>query len=200
MNKDIIQDNTHDITHDLYNLNNSTFGFWLYLMSDGILFATMFAVYCVMSINVVSYKNIFNLSIVFLETLLLLLSSISCGILVLSVKYKKLILVYVSLFVTFLCGVCFVTLEVYEFLNLIQVGYLPQRNGFLSAFFSLISLHGIHVIFGLCWMLGLSFHIHKLYFNNIFYIRIVCFSLFWHFLDIIWICIFTIIYLMGNIL
>uniref|UniRef100_UPI003F5D0950 cytochrome c oxidase subunit 3 n=1 Tax=Buchnera aphidicola TaxID=9 RepID=UPI003F5D0950 len=185
--------------YDIHNIGKSMFGFWLYLMSDGILFATMFAVYCVTSINVTFNINFFNLKISFLETVLLLLSSIFCGIFVISAKYKNFFLIYFFLFLTFICGLCFIIMEYYEFYHLISLGYIPQKNGFLSSFFSLIGMHGIHVIFGLFWILGLSFHIHKLYFSNTIYTRILCFSLFWHFLDIIWICIFTVVYLMGNI-
>lgn len=199
MQQNIIKNKKNYIANDVHDINKSTFGFWLYLMSDGILFATMFAVYCVTSTHALFNINFFNLKIAFLETVLLLLSSIFCGIFVISAKYKKFFLVYFFLFLTFICGLCFVIIELYEFSNLISLGYIPQKNGFLSSFFSLIGMHGIHVIFGLFWILGLLCHMHKLYFSNTIYIRILCFSLFWHFLDIIWVCIFTIVYLMGNI-
>lgn len=199
--ENMINKNKINIINDFNNIkSNNMFGFWLYLMSDCILFATMFAVYCVMRTNFIIGAKIFNLKVVFLETLILLISSIFCGIIVLSAKYKRIKLIYISLLLTFFMGSLFLALEVYEFFNLIQLGYTPQKNGFFSSFFTLIGMHGMHIIVGLLWMIGLFFQIHKLYRNHIFYTRILCFSLFWHFLDIIWICIFTIVYLFGSIL
>ncbi|QCI26199.1 cytochrome o ubiquinol oxidase subunit III [Buchnera aphidicola (Sarucallis kahawaluokalani)] len=180
--------------------SNNTFGFWLYLMSDCILFATMFAVYCVVRINVKINHNIFDLKIVFLETIILLISSIFCGVVVLSVKYQKILFTYIFLILTFLMGSLFLYFELNEFFNLVNLGYTPQKNGFFSSFFTLIGMHGIHIACGLFWIIGLLFQANKLRTSNKFYVNILCFSLFWHFLDIIWICIFTIVYLSGNIL
>ncbi|QCI27290.1 cytochrome c oxidase subunit 3 [Buchnera aphidicola] len=200
MIQNIIKKHTNHISHYLNEVKiNNMLGLWLYLMSDCILFATMFAVYCIMYVHKLEYQHIFNLKIVFFETIILLLSSIFCGFLVISAKYKKIFFLYFSLILTFLLGLFFIFLEIYEFYNLKKIGYTPQKNGFLSSFFTLIGMHGIHIIIGLLWLLGIFFQINKLHSNNIIYIRILCFSLFWHFLDIIWVCIFTIVYLFGNI-
>ncbi|CAL4323011.1 cytochrome c oxidase subunit 3 [Buchnera aphidicola] len=177
----------------------SVLGFWIYLMSDCILFATMFSVYCVMSQNIILDKSFFNLKIVFVETVILLLSSVFYGISILSIEYQKFFLIYFFLLLSFFFGVFFIVLEIYEFHHLIQLGYSPQNSGLLSSFFTLVGLHGAHVTIGLLWMLGIFLQTFKLKFNNVIYNRMLCLGLFWHFLDIIWICVFTIVYLIGKI-
>lgn len=179
--------------------NKKIFGLWIYLMSDCIFFATMFSVYAVMSNCLIIDFHFFNLKIVFFETLILLLSSFTYGMLVINVKYNKLLFVYIFLIITFLLGSIFIGMELYEFYNLINSGFFPQKNGFLSSFFTLISIHGIHIVIGLLWMIGIFFQIIICHLNNIIYIRILCLGLFWHFLDIIWICVFTVVYLIGSI-
>ncbi|CAL4322926.1 cytochrome c oxidase subunit 3 [Buchnera aphidicola] len=179
--------------------NNDMFGMWLYLMSDCILFATMFSVHIIISSHVILYTGFFNLWFVFIETLVLLLSSVTYGLLSISARYKKTFFVCFFLLITFALGLIFIMLESYEFYHLWKLGYKPQNNGFLSSFFTLVGLHGIHVVLGLVWMLGLFFQILKFHINKTIYIRILCLGLFWHFLDIIWVCLFTVVYLMRSI-
>ncbi|WP_343182437.1 cytochrome c oxidase subunit 3 [Buchnera aphidicola] len=187
--------------HDIQNHANkiNMFGMWIYLMSDCILFATMFTVYFVMSRNFIFCHDFLNLKIVFLETIVLLLSSITYGLASIYAKYKSNTSVLFFILCTLLLGTVFVFLEYYEFYHLRKLGYLPQSNGFLSSFFTLIGLHGAHVVVGLLWMVSIIFQLCKYNVNNFIYTRIMCLGLFWHFLDIIWICIFTTVYLFGKI-
>ncbi|WP_343190228.1 cytochrome o ubiquinol oxidase subunit III [Buchnera aphidicola (Mollitrichosiphum nigrofasciatum)] len=174
-------------------------GFWFYLMSDCIIFATLFAVYAVMVNNVAlgpSGVEIFKLPLVVLETIILLISSFTYGIfLVFIIKKKKNILLF--LFLTFFLGIVFCGLELYEFYTLIQENYGPYTSGFLSAFFALIGMHGIHVIVGLVWILVMVYQILFFGINKLIFGRLMCLGLFWHFLDILWIFIFTFVYLFG---
>ncbi|CAL4043184.1 Cytochrome bo(3) ubiquinol oxidase subunit 3 [Buchnera aphidicola (Phyllaphis fagi)] len=195
----MINNNIHNIREDNNTTDRKLFGFWIYLMSDCILFSTMFAVYCVMLNNIVLHSMFLNLKFVFFETCLLLLSSITYGISVVSFKYNKIFFVYIFIVITFFLGLSFVSMELYEFKHLIQLGFTPKKSGFLSSFFTLIGLHGIHVIVGLLWMLGIIFQIIQFNLNSLIYVRMLCLGLFWHFLDIIWICVFTVVYLLGSI-
>lgn len=179
---------------------NKIFGFWIYLMSDCIIFATLFATYTVMVNNTAggpAGKNIFELPFVLGETALLLLSSITYGFAVISMNHCKKVSVNGWLIVTFLFGLGFIGMELYEFHHLINEGFGPQRSGFLSAFFALVGTHGLHVTCGLLWMLVLIFQITTRGLTATNRTRIMCLSMFWHFLDVIWICVFTIVYLMG---
>ncbi|PPI88399.1 cytochrome o ubiquinol oxidase subunit III [Candidatus Pantoea edessiphila] len=178
--------------------SNKIFGFWIYLMSDCIMFAILFATYSVMVNNIAdgpAGKDIFELPFVLAETFLLLLSSITCGMTLISIN-KNIIFWLIT---TFLLGLGFISMEIYEFHSLIQRGYSPDRSGFLSNFFTLVGTHGFHVICGLIWMLVMIIQILKYGTrpNNV--TRIICLNMFWHFLDIIWICLFTVVYLMGVI-
>ncbi|MCW5197145.1 cytochrome c oxidase subunit 3 [Buchnera aphidicola] len=192
-------DNIHNIESNNHLVDKKLFGLWIYLMSDCILFATMFAVYYVMSKNIIIYSIFFNLKFIFFETFLLLFSSVTYGITVLCFKYNKILFVYIFMIITFFLGLCFVIMELYEFHHLIRLGLSPQKDGSLSAFFTLIGLHGMHVIIGLLWMIGLFFQIIKCNLKYLIYVRILSLGLFWHFLDIIWIFVFTIVYLLGSI-
>jgi len=192
-----IQDNSHTNTK---NTSKKIFGFWLYLVSDCILFATMFSVYFVMSDSVSdgpSGKDIFKLSFVILETIFLLLSTISYGMVKILIYKKRLIYTIIALLITFIFGLIFISLELFEFYTLIIKGYGPCRSGFLSAFFTLVTTHGIHVFFGMIWILVMVFQIIKFGITQIIRIRIECLSLFWHFIDLVWICVFTFVYLIG---
>ncbi|CAL4043751.1 cytochrome o ubiquinol oxidase subunit III [Buchnera aphidicola] len=176
------------------------FGFWLYLVSDCIIFATMFSVYFVMVDNVSDGpigKDIFQLSFLVLETMLLLFSTVFYGMVKILVHKKKLMYSIIALFITSVFGLGFVILELFEFYTLIMKDYGPNRSGFLSAFFTLIGLHGIHVFFGIIWILVMISQIIKFGLSRIICIRIACLGLFWHFLDLVWICIFTFVYLIG---
>ncbi|WP_241574218.1 cytochrome o ubiquinol oxidase subunit III [Rosenbergiella nectarea] len=179
---------------------NKIFGFWIYLMSDCIIFATLFATYAVMVNNTAggpAGRDIFELPYVLGETALLLLSSITYGMAVISMNKGSKGAVNAWLLLTFICGLGFIGMEINEFHHLISEGFGPQRSGFLSAFFTLVGTHGLHVTCGLIWMLVLMFQIATRGLTATNRTRIMCLSLFWHFLDVVWICVFTIVYLMG---
>jgi len=179
---------------------NKIFGFWIYLMSDCIIFATLFATYAVMVNNTAggpAGKDIFELPFVLAETALLLLSSITYGMAVIGMNNGSKGAVNRWLALTFLFGLGFIAMEIYEFHHLIAEGFGPDRSGFLSGFFTLVGTHGLHVTSGLIWMLVLMFQLAKTGLTETTRTRVMCLSLFWHFLDVVWICVFTIVYLMG---
>ncbi len=179
---------------------NKVFGFWIYLMSDCIIFATLFATYAVMVHNTAggpSGKDFFELPYVLGETALLLFSSITYGFSVIAMNRNSKNAVVGWLVLTFLFGLGFIGMEINEFHHLIAEGWGPQRSGFLSAFFTLVGTHGLHVTCGLIWMLVLMYQVATRGLNAANRTRIMCLSLFWHFLDVVWICVFTIVYLMG---
>lgn len=179
---------------------NKIFGFWIYLMSDCIIFATLFATYAVMVNNTaggVAGKDIFELPYVLGETALLLLSSITYGMAVINMNNNNKRAVIAWLLLTFALGIGFIGMEINEFHKLIVEGHGPDRSGFLSGFFTLVGTHGLHVTCGLIWMLVLMFQIGTRGLSATNRTRIMCLSLFWHFLDVVWICVFTIVYLMG---
>ncbi len=176
------------------------FGFWIYLMSDLILFASLFATYAVLVNGIAdgpSGKEIFSLPFVLVETFLLLFSSITFGFAMLSMNKGSVSQVNLWLFVTFLFGLGFVVMEVYEFHELIAEGYSPDRSAFLSAFFALVSTHGLHVTAGLVWIIIMMIQVSRRGLTDVNRTRLSCLSLFWHFLDVVWICVFTVVYLMG---
>ncbi|WP_368912577.1 cytochrome o ubiquinol oxidase subunit III [Proteus mirabilis] len=176
------------------------FGFWIYLMSDLILFASLFATYAVLVNGIAdgpSGKEIFSLPFVLVETFLLLFSSITFGFAMLSMNKGSVSQVNLWLFVTFLFGLGFVVMEVYEFHELIAEGYGPNRSAFLSAFFALVSTHGLHVTAGLVWIIIMMIQVSRRGLTDVNRTRLSCLSLFWHFLDVVWICVFTVVYLMG---
>ncbi|VFP80664.1 cytochrome o ubiquinol oxidase subunit III [Candidatus Erwinia haradaeae] len=178
------------------------FGFWLYLMSDCIIFATLFATYGVIVNNIANGptgKDFFNLQCVLLETILLLLSSVMHGFatIQMSLGRKNAVIGYLTL--TFLFSLGFISIESAEFLDLFNRGITPNLSGFLSGFFTLVGAHGLHVIFGMLWMILLILQIINKGLTETNRIRLTCLSLFWHFLDIVWICVFTIVYLIGEV-
>ncbi|QEL54102.1 cytochrome o ubiquinol oxidase subunit III [Chromobacterium paludis] len=175
-------------------------GFWFYLMTDCILFATAFAAYAVLFRNVaegVSGKDIFELPYVLVETAALLLSSITYGFAMIAGHKGNKSAVLGWLFVTFLFGAAFIGLEINEFHHLIAEGHGPNQSAFLSAFFGLVGLHGLHVTGGLLWMAVMMMEVAKTGLTGRAMTRLNCLSLFWHFLDIVWICVFTVVYLKG---
>ena len=179
---------------------NKLFGFWIYLMSDCIIFATLFATYAVMVNSTAggpAGKDIFELPFVLGETALLLFSSITYGFAVISMEKGTKSTVLGWLAVTFLLGAGFISMEIYEFHHLIAEGFGPQRSGFLSGFFTLVGTHGLHVTCGLIWMLVLMYHVATKGLTSTNHTRVMCLSMFWHFLDVVWICVFTIVYLLG---
>ena len=179
---------------------NKAFGFWLYLMSDLILFSAIFATFAVVGQNYAggpTGKELFHLPYVFVETMLLLLSSTICGLAVQGMHNDRKSLVLAGLSVTFLLGVGFISMEINEFYHMIIEGHGPESSGFLSAFFTLVGTHGAHVTLGLIWMAGMMAQIAVKGLTRPVQSRVVRLSMFWHFLDVVWIGIFTFVYLMG---
>jgi cytochrome o ubiquinol oxidase subunit 3 len=177
-------------------------GFWIYLMTDCILFAGLFATYVVLRENTYGGPgggDLFDLPFVLAETLILLTSSFVCGLAVLAARSGKQAQVIGWLTATFVLGASFLTLELNEFTKLAAEGHGWQESAFLSAFFTLVGTHGAHITIGLLWLVVVAWQILKSGFTPGTIRRLTLFSLFWHFLDIIWIFIFTIVYLMGVI-
>jgi cytochrome o ubiquinol oxidase subunit 3 len=182
----------------------TVFGFWTYLMSDLILFSSLFIAFAVLNGHVAdgpSAKDLFadSLGFVLTETFLLLISSVTFGFAVLASYKNHVKQVILWLVITFFFGAGFIGMEIYEFTHLIHEGYGPDRSAFLSSFFSLVGTHGIHVTCGLIWMIVLMIQISKNGLTLPNTRRLACLSLFWHFLDIVWICVFSVVYLLGVI-
>lgn len=177
-------------------------GFWMYLMSDCLIFATLFATYAVLKNSTFggpSAKDILELNTAFIETMILLSSSVTCGFAVLSSLKNNWKAVIGWLAVTFILGASFLAIELHEFYGLVQEGNSWQRSAFFSSFFTLVGTHGLHVTFGLLWLVVMVGQILYQKINKDTFRRLVLFSLFWHFLDLVWIFIFTFVYLMGVI-
>jgi cytochrome o ubiquinol oxidase subunit 3 len=175
-------------------------GFFIYLMSDALIFASLFAVYGVLSRSYAggpAPQQIFELPLVALNTGLLLASSITFGVAMLEMEADRLQRTWVWLAITGLLGAGFVGVELHEFAGLIAEGASPQRSAFLSAFFTLVATHGTHVTFGLVWLVTLLVQISRRGLSAENRRRLMCLSMFWHFLDIIWIGVFTFVYLFG---
>jgi cytochrome o ubiquinol oxidase subunit 3 len=179
---------------------NQAFGFWIYLMTDLVLFASIFATFAVLSHNYAggpTGKELFDLRYLFVETMMLLVSSATYGLAVLALHNDRKALVLVWLMGTFLLGFGFIGMEINEFYHLILDGHGPQRSGFLSAFFTLVGTHGGHVACGLIWMAVMMGQVLVKGLTTPVRSRLIRLSMFWHFLDIVWIGVFTIVYLMG---
>lgn len=180
--------------------DTTVFGFWVYLMTDCILFASLFATFVVLRGNTSggpSGKELFSMPFVLTETLILLTSSFTCGLAILALNKRSLRPLINWLAVTFVLGIAFLGLELSEFTKLVHEGNSWQSSAFLSGFFTLVGTHGLHITFGLLWMLTLVVFLFKKGFNRTIVRRLTMLSLFWHFLDVVWIFIFTIVYLMG---
>ncbi|ACS86659.1 cytochrome o ubiquinol oxidase subunit III [Musicola paradisiaca] len=176
------------------------FGFWIYLMSDCILFGMLFATYAVLVNGTAggpSGKDIFDLKFVLVETFALLFSSITYGMAMIAMNKNSKSQVNTWLALTFLFGLVFIGMEIYEFHKLIEEGFGPDRSAFLSAFFALVGTHGIHVTSGLIWIAIMMTQVAGRGLTATNRTRLMCLSLFWHFLDVVWICVFTVVYLMG---
>jgi len=175
-------------------------GFWIYLMSDALIFATLFATFGVLRRNTAggpSSHEIFELPLVAVNTGLLLVSSITYGFAMLAMQENKLRATQLWLVVTGLLGAGFVGIELYEFGNLIAEGATPMRSAFLSSFFTLVSTHGLHVTFGIIWLTVMLVQLQQRGLHAENRRRLFCLSMFWHFLDVIWIGVFTFVYLLG---
>ena len=175
-------------------------GFWMYLMSDSLIFAVLFATFGVLGHNYAagpSGADLFDLRLVALNTSLLLLSSITYGFAMLEMDKERVRSTLGWLAITGLFGAAFVAIELYEFSHLIREGATPQRSAFLSAFYVLVGTHGLHVTFGIVWLVTLMVQVRRLGLIAANQRRLMCLSMFWHFLDVVWIGVFTFVYLMG---
>lgn len=175
-------------------------GFWIYLMTDIVLFATLFATYAVLRESTFGGpggKELFDMPFVLAETLILLTSSFTCGLAIIALYRQNKAQVLVWFLVTFLLGVAFLVMEVTEFRQLLLEGNGWQRSGFLSSFFVLVGTHGLHILVGLLWMLVMGVQVMRKGITHHTSRRLVLLGMFWHFLDVVWIFIFTIVYLMG---
>ncbi|SHG62243.1 cytochrome o ubiquinol oxidase subunit III [Massilia sp. CF038] len=180
--------------------NGTLLGFWIYLMSDCLVFAALFATYAVLGRNYAggpTGAELFDLPLVALNTSLLLLSSITFGFAMLEMQRRRLRATLIWLGITGLLGAGFIGLELYEFAHLIGEGAGPQRSGFLTAFFTLVGTHGLHVASGIIWLVTLMVQLGKHGLTPENRRRLMCLSMFWHFLDVVWIGVFTFVYLMG---
>ena len=178
------------------------YGFWIFILSDIVMFSALFAAYAVLSRNTAggpTGSELFNLRNVFIETMCLLFSSYTCGLGALAAERRQTDRFYLFAALTFVLGAAFLFIEISEFAGMVREGAGPSRSGFLSAFFALVGMHGAHVTAGLIWLVymvaqvvakGLRPHVLR---------RLLCFSLFWHALDIIWVGVFTLVYLMGDL-
>lgn len=186
--------------HAAADMDKSVFGFWVYIMTDCVLFATLFATYAVLHNNTAGgpdAKELFSMPFVLVETLLLLTSSLTAGLVLLAVHNKQKSQAIGWMIVTFLLGAAFLGMELHEFTNLVNEGHSWRSSAFLSSFFTLVGTHGLHIFTGLLWMSVLGIQLVRKGFTHGTIKRLTLFSLFWHFLDIVWIFIFTIVYLLG---
>ncbi len=188
----------HHQSHEAEANDRVMFGFWVYLMTDLLMFAVLFAVYAVLHSHTLggeSGRELFSLPLALAETLILLTSSFTCGIAMIAARRANKLQTLIWFGVTFVLGLAFLSLELKEFAEFIHEGHTLRSNAFLSSFFVLVGTHGLHITSGLLWMAitlvfvvkrGLNFHLVR---------KLTLLSLFWHFLDIVWIFIFTIVYL-----
>lgn len=193
----------HTADEHVHAGDSTMLGFWIYLMSDSLIFAVLFATFGVLGRNYAAGPgpaDLFELPLIALNTAMLLLSSITYGLAMLEVERKRMGLTLFWLGVTGLFGFAFLCIELYEFAHLIHEGATPQRSAFLSAFFTLVGTHGLHVTFGIIWLVTLMFQLPRHGFVPENHRRLMCLGMFWHFLDVIWIGVFTYVYLMGVLL
>lgn len=177
------------------------YGFWIFLLSDIVMFSVLFAGFAVLSRETAggpSGADLFDRTSVAVETACLLASSFACGIASVGAAARSALIFYGALIVTFLLGLAFVGLEAHEFAGLIARGAGPERSAFLTSFFTLVGCHGLHVSCGLLWLLTMMAQVFAKGFRPDILRRFQCFSLFWHALDIIWVALFTVVYLLGS--
>lgn len=178
----------------------TTLGFWIYLMTDCVLFGSLFATYAVLRHGTAGgpgAAELFDLNFVLIETLLLLTSSLTSGLALVAVRSRNVQLIASMLMLTFALGTGFLVMELSEFHKLAIEGHGWQASAFLTSFFTLVGTHGLHITIGLLWIVALLISLSSRGVTNSLHKRLALFSLFWHFLDIIWIFIFTLVYLLG---
>ena len=176
------------------------YGFWIFLISDIIMFAAFFATYAVLTDSTAagpSGRDLFDIPNVAIETACLLLSSFTCGVAMIGAHVRNGRMYYGAMAVTFLLGAGFLFLELREFAELVAHGAGPSKSAFLSAFFALIGCHGLHVTAGMMWLLTMMAQVFAKGYRDDIMRRLLCFSLFWHTLDIIWVALFSLVYLVG---
>jgi cytochrome o ubiquinol oxidase subunit 3 len=177
------------------------YGFWIFLLSDIILFSGLFAAYAVLQDNAAggpTGRELFSFKTVFIETMALLVSSYTCGLAALSMERARADLFYVFSALTFALGAIFLGIEISEFAGMVGEGAGPSKSAFLSSFFTLVGTHGAHVTSGLLWLVYMVAQVAVKGFRPNVRQRILCFSLFWHALDIVWVGVFTLVYLIGG--
>jgi cytochrome o ubiquinol oxidase subunit 3 len=182
--------------------NGTLLGFWIYLLSDLMVFACLFATFGVLGRSFAagpSGADLFDLKLIAVNTAVLLLSSITYGFAMIAMQNRQRNGVIGWLAVTGVLGLAFLGIELYEFHHLIHLGAGPQRSAFLSSFFALVGTHGLHVLFGVIWLVTLCIQVRKHGLTRANTRRVACLSMFWHFLDVVWIGVFTFVYLMGSL-
>lgn len=197
-----MNDSLHSTHHDEHvdQEELKTFGFWLFLMTDCILFASLFATYVVLGGNTAggpTGKELFEMPGVIAETFILLTSSFTSGLAVLAMHRRNVKQLIGWLIVTIVLGAAFITLEVTEFYHFVQEGATIATSASWSAFYTLVGTHGLHVSIGLAWMIGLVIQLRKRGITPVTTRKVNVISLYWHFLDVVWIFVFTIVYMMG---
>ncbi|WP_234187785.1 MULTISPECIES: cytochrome o ubiquinol oxidase subunit III [Shinella] len=191
---------TFYLTEEHHPENSTMLGFWLYLMSDCLIFAVLFATHGVLGRNYAagpSPADLFDLTLVAINTAMLLFSSITYGFAMLQMERNAKMETLVWLAITGVFGAAFLGLELYEFYHLILEGAGPTRSAFLSSFFTLVGTHGLHVTFGMIWLITLMVQVKRRGLTHENRRRLMCLSMFWHFLDVIWIGVFSFVYLLG---
>jgi len=180
--------------------HSTMLGFWIYLMSDCLIFAILFATFGVLGGNYAAGpapKDLFDLPLVAVNTAMLLFSSITYGFAMLTMEKGRVGATQAWIGITAVFGLCFIGIELYEFAHMIHEGATPQRSAFLSSFFALVGTHGLHVTFGLVWLFTLMVQVSLKGLIPANRRRLMCLSMFWHFLDVVWIGVFTFVYLLG---
>ncbi len=183
-------------------LAKTSIGFWLYLMTDCLLFASLFATFAVLRTATAdgpSGQEIFSLPLALTETIILLTSSFTCGLALIALKKRNIRHLVIALAATYILGVAFLAIELNEFATLASEGHSWQQSAFLSAFFTLVGTHGLHILIGLIWLVVLVCVLARRGLNPKLTRQFTLFGLFWHFLDLVWIFIFTVVYLIGAI-
>ncbi|MDG2518034.1 MULTISPECIES: cytochrome o ubiquinol oxidase subunit III [Lysobacter] len=182
--------------------NGTLLGFWIYLLSDLMIFGCLFATFGVLGRSFAagpSGADLFDLKLVAVNTAVLLVSSITYGFAMIAMQARNKRGLIAWLIVTGLLGATFLAIELYEFHHFIHIGAGPQRSAFLSSFFALVGTHGLHVFFGVIWLIVLCLQVRKHGLTRANTRRVACLSMFWHFLDVVWIGVFTFVYLMGSL-